>query len=519
MSTLFENYELFLKEHSDEVSTPQDAVRLITDNGMYRAYMDALCDTLDPVQRDVIMKVAGRQRDMLLTESTNVGASAFALGWTVASFPILVDIYAEPLISELCNVWTTDAPILSIPRVRIKSTTTRYDGSTSETFMPSLRSLIRADVHSESVSPATSVNLLAAVFGGEANRFRMNRRYMNVRQIVITDSGLADPIGVNVNFRPDNRSQIAGEIKYTTSDNKVATIIIHGFVDWDKGTVMYHVNIDDGGSSANIAVDSALFTCRFTPVRSFKGRTKVQIETQMTDITIDPNEDFMVDLTQEDVQDYKSIFKIDLLRTLSEAIKRQVLLNKDQDLAYFLEASEPDMESNGTAMDLDFNALTMAGGQFEPNNVMQLFQNLSPRMATIISYIRRNYNMYPSYMVAGVNSASLIRSMQDMAVAMPNLSGELGWNSSTSSFLKMRVLESVALPENKIYVSTKAPQNALEKATILDLIYQPLYIVQEIDQGNMLTFVRSRTMIEVARTDGLGVLRMNGIEKFLGSNV
>ena len=176
------------------------------------------------------------------------------------------------------------------------------------------------------------------------------------------------------------------------------------------------------------------------------------------------------------------------------------------------------MEANGTAMDLDFNAMSVAGGEFEPNNAMQLFQNLAPRMSTIISYIRRNFNMYPSYMVAGVNAASMVRSLQYMAVNMPNLSGELGWSAGTSSFLKMRVLESMALPENKIYVSTKAPQNALEKATILDLIYQPLYIIQEVDQGNMLTFVRSRTMIEVARTDGLGVLRMNGIEKYLGSN-
>ena len=37
----------------------------------------------------------------------------------------------------------------------------------------------------------------------------------------------------------------------------------------------------------------------------------------------------MIDLTEEDLQDYSSIFKIDLLRTISEGIKRQMLLNKD----------------------------------------------------------------------------------------------------------------------------------------------------------------------------------------------
>lgn len=515
MDTLFENYESFLKEHRTDFSTPSDALKMISDNGMFRSYIDTLSEGLEPEQRAVVMAVANRQRDMLLTESSNVPSSSFALGWTVASFPILVDIYAEPLISELCNVWTTDSHIISIPRVRIKAQTTNYDGSVRETLMPTLRSMVRADVHDETVSPGTTVNLLSAVFGGEANRFRMNRRYMNIRHITINDSGKTQPVVLNVNIRPDNRSQLLSQIEYITSDNKKAFITLNGFVEWEKGNVLYHVNIDDGGSSANIEVDSAVFTCRFTPVRSFKGRTKVQVTTEMQDLTIDPNEDFLVDLTQEDVQDYKSIFKVDLVRTLSEAIKRQVLLNKDQDLAYFLEAAEPDMEANGTSMTINFDDFTNSGGHFDPNNVMQLMQNLTPRVATIISYIRRNYNMYPSYIVAGVNTASLLRSMQDMAVSMPNLSGELGWSGTSGSFLKMRVLESAALPEDRFYVSTKAPQNALEKSTILDLIYQPLYIIQEVDQGNMLTFVRSRTMIEVARTDGLGVIKCNDLTRIL----
>ena len=48
-----------------------------------------------------------------------------------------------------------------------------------------------------------------------------------------------------------------------------------------------------------------------------------------TDLTIDPNEDFIISLTTEELQDYRSIFKIDVARTLSEGIKRQILLNKD----------------------------------------------------------------------------------------------------------------------------------------------------------------------------------------------
>jgi len=45
--------------------------------------------------------------------------------------------------------------------------------------------------------------------------------------------------------------------------------------------------------------------------------------------------------------------KFDIIRTLSEAIKRQILLNKDADLAFFLKAAEADMAANGTKESLD----------------------------------------------------------------------------------------------------------------------------------------------------------------------
>lgn len=97
---IFENYEKFITEHQSNFSTPAGAVKLISDNGGFRAYMEALLDGIDPAARDSVMAVANRAREELLTESMNVPASSFGMGWTVLSFPILVDIYAEPIIAK-----------------------------------------------------------------------------------------------------------------------------------------------------------------------------------------------------------------------------------------------------------------------------------------------------------------------------------------------------------------------------------------------------------------------------------
>lgn len=94
--------------------------------------------------------------------------------------------------------------------------------------------------------------------------------------------------------------------------------------------------------------------------------------------------------------------------------------------------------------------------------------------------------------------------------------GSLGWSGSDAQFLKLEVLECHALPDDEIYLTTRAPENELEKTCITDLIYQPLYIESEMTDGLRRTFVRSRTSIEMVRNEGCALLKVNNIDKFIG---
>jgi hypothetical protein len=194
------------------------------------------------------------------------------------------------------------------------------------------------------------------------------------------------------------------------------------------------------------------------------------------------------------------------------------MLNKDTDLAYFLLAAEADMTANGTNLTINLDSFLMSGGKFQPNNIIDLFKAVIPRIAILSGTIRRNFNMYPTYLVAGLQTAALLRSLQTLALAMPGIGqgdGGFGWTGDTASFLKMKVLESNAIDEGKIYLSTKAPNDALEKSTIIDLIYQPIYIVTEVTDGNTRNFVKARTLIEIARADGLGVINVQNMANYM----
>ena len=152
---------------------------------------------------------------------------------------------------------------------------------------------------------------------------------------------------------------------------------------------------------------------------------------------------------------------------------------------------------------------------YMPQTPIDVFKSIIPHISTLMGVINKNFRMYPTYIVAGMKTAALLRSLQDMMVNLPGREGGIGFNGTNSQFLKLKILEAFSADESKIYLTTKAPANALEKATILDLIYQPLYIVKEITDGAVRNYVRARTMIEIARTDGLGCLQILNSDKFL----
>jgi len=194
------------------------------------------------------------------------------------------------------------------------------------------------------------------------------------------------------------------------------------------------------------------------------------------------------------------------------------MLNKDTDLAYFLAAAEAEMAANGASATLNMNNYDVTGGKFAPENIIDIFKAVIPRIAIVAGTIRRNFNVYPSYIVAGLKTAALLRSLQSISVAMPGIgqaAGGIGWSGDAAQFTKMKVLESNAIGEGKIYLSTKAPTDSLDKTTIVDLIYQPIYIVSEITNGNTRNFVKSRTLIDVLRTDGLGVVNVSNLDAHL----
>jgi hypothetical protein len=103
-----------------------------------------------------------------------------------------------------------------------------------------------------------------------------------------------------------------------------------------------------------------------------------------------------------------------------------------------------------------------------------------------------------------------------MVTNIPSLRGEMGFTGAVGQFMKLKVIEANNVDDNKIYLICKAPNNSLEKASIVDFIYQPFYVIDEVTDGINKRFARSRTLIDIFRTDGLGYLEVANMEKYVG---
>jgi len=520
MSTtaIFENYETFINENKEDFSSPTDVVKLFNSDSMFQAYMESLVDGIDSDSRPGVLNMLNRQREMILTEGANVSAGSLAKGWVVSSFPVLVDIYQDPLVSQLCNIYPTKSPQITIPKMRLHAITKSYDGSTETRAdnIPTAVSLIRSNEVNVDVVPGTTANVFT-ILGLDPDKIRMNRRYTLLTSLSITETTPAPSTithDLDVSFRPDNRNQISRTVTFDADDGELVTVRLTGNVNYDDGTIIINASFDSASTSTFVA-DSARFTLRLLAKGSMNGRTKVFMSNEAIDVTIDPNNDFYMELEQEEIQDFQSIYKVDLIKTISSGIKRQILLNKDYDISYFLKAAEGEIASYGAKRVVDLDAYAATGSSFRPATAIDVLKAVVPYIAELMVVIHNNYGMYPTYLVAGSKTAALLRSLQEFVISLPTREGGLGFNGQTANFSKLKILQSVSMDDDRMYLSTKATPGSLQYASIVDLVYQPLYIIKETTNGQSRNFVRSRTMAEIVRADGLGCIQVQNIDHYI----
>jgi hypothetical protein len=515
---IFENYQSFLRDNKHDYETPNEFVQLLTENNLFDAYIETLIDRLPEDAQVSVRKVADLQRELLLTENMYMGPSANTIGYAVTYFPILTDIYADPVLSQIATTYTTTKPVISIPRMRVYSSVKQPDGSISTFIIPRVTVLARGVNVDLAIPPSDSTNLFILLNNKDVikENSRINKRFIFIKQINIldkTNGPTTTPTPLSITVRPDSRGGISYSDNYTALNGSKYTYTVSGNINWDSSITNISVSFEDSsGNTVNttdLEVVNIIISASFSPTTGDVGRVKTEIKTEIMDISIDTREEFEVELQTESIQDYRDIYNVDMIRMMSLAIKQQMLLNKDFDLNYFLQANEPIMKKNDAYRKVDLQNYTNVG-QFNPNTIIHIYQSIIPAISYVARKIHLNFRASPQYIVCGVKTATMLETLQDFAVQMPAAQyGDYGFNKSMNvDFRKMTIIPAYQIQENKIYLVFKAPQDDLARTAIADIIYKPLYVVESIDSTMRKTFFKSRTAIEVTNPDALGLIEV-----------
>lgn len=293
---IFENYDMFLKENNNQMATPSGAVEMLSSDGSFRAYMEALTDGLAPVSRAVVMAVAQREREMLLEESVNFGPSGAAIGYNVTYFPILADIYSDPVISQLATTYPVSKSMITIPKVKVRGTVTNADNSTTTWLLPRDTHLARSAASSITLTPNISNNLftLSSLNSEDVN---VNKRYFIITGVHVHD-GLGSPTqyAIPISVRADARGQLATKFNFTDTVNHLDGTNTHpviegsliGNIDFNTGVVQYSISFAVPAAAHGVfTAVSATSSVVFSPRKSDIGRVKVSLDIQGWDVSID----------------------------------------------------------------------------------------------------------------------------------------------------------------------------------------------------------------------------------------
>ena len=482
-----------------------------------------LLENVDALQKDFYGDLLDRQRSAILTEST-VMASPEAMSFAVASFPMLIDLYAEPLLGKAITVYPYDKPLLTIPRIKWVAIHVDELGNTTEYEFPTATKNIR--LNTKVVKLGTNDNVykgLDRVNGKpegtiDSGDFRISARNARITKAVISVDGGADQeidifgiFDAKGNFFMDDIAEASWGGKIYRIQG--ALTISNGRFVWS----VTDVTPADVTSSTVVTFKQLEFRFKLfgNGINKAVNRSKPLMST--VEVACDLEESWEISEIEEILQDWKALWNMDVLTMLKDHIKDQMKLNKDAEIADLLFGNIPAAKKYGLYREFDLTAFmttTGVGAVTRPTNVMDIFKNIYPIFVDLIDQMRKRIKMEPRYIICGTKAGSVLKSLQQFETSLVGQVGEIGQVKGVPAINKFEIIVSDTVEEDLIHLVTKSEQYNL--STILEVTYKPLYVIVETTNSKRRTFIKSRGWIGIVRNEGIATIKVKNFNQYFG---
>lgn len=500
---ILENYSDFMSSNTELFQESTSAATIILDPLTYESYCDKLLEGIEESTARTIRGQFDRQREVLLEESSTLMASPEAVTYAVASFPMLVDIYAEPLLSKVVSVYPSSVPVMTIPRLKWVAKVIDIKGNATEYEFPTAQSLVRVDLV-DTVITGSNGNIYK-INQIDNSEFRINKRNLKVVKVKLKHGTTEVP--VNMVAYADARGNFHSEFNVVAGDDETL-VRIQGQVQFDNGAVT--VSIANIGTKAEYSLVETTIKCRIQGVGNGKGVVKSRPKNEGIDISCDIEDSFEVENIEEIIQDWKSLYNLDIIDQLKSYVKDQMKLNKDYEIADLLESNF--LAGNGVCRTI--NMTTLQPAKLQPEKVMDMFKSIIPVIISLIEELRLTTRLEPKYLVTGIDTAAIIKSLQKFSVSFDKLEGQTGFSGEIGTFSKLEVITSFAVAPDMMYFIPKT--ESLATSTIVEISHKPLYIITEVTNSIKRTFIKCRNWIGIVRKEAIGSIKVEGLSAYLG---
>ena len=510
---ILENFNDYITENSELFEEAVSTSSIITDQVTYDSYTNKLLEGFEESEARLIRGMFDRQRETLLEESASLLGSPDAITYAVTSFPMLVDIYSDPLLTKVISVYPSNVPTMSIPRLKWISKVIDHKGNIKEYEFPTATTSVRTG--HEIITVGQSGNAFTALFAGTGttnfSQFRLNKRNFKVVNVTInsaTGAAAAADVVVPLIAVADARGNFAAE------NLTIGTTVfkIQGQINFQSGDITWSPIVMTAGDSTvtAVSIDAKL---RIMGVGNGLAVTKARPKQDILDINCDIEDSFEIENIEEVIQDWKSLYNLDIIAQLKGYVKDQIKLNRDWEVADLLESNIPAATAYGHYREVDLSAIAGATGT-KPASVQDIFKNIIPVLISLQEKIRKSTRFEIRYLVTGIDSAAVLKSMQNFAVKFEGLEGETGFTGEQSSFSKLEVITSFAVGNDLIHLIPKS--ESLAQSTIVEVSHKPLYVITETTDSIKRSFIKSRNWIGIVRNEPIGTIRLVNYQAALG---
>jgi len=522
MNNLLTNYKKFITE----TTSLEDIKNIIFEDTVFSNYINTMTKNYPTHLINKFAPLIKKYRQDIIQESLS---SPDIIPFAVVSFPILLDIYLNNKLYSCIYPYLLDSPNISLTKFKCISKIRKADGSTDTYYIPRLTFPSRY--------PETTVNLsvgnnnlfdICPIPNVNKNNTKINKSKFYINGISFTvDVGSGNET-VNIShikYEPTARNSINEEfIGYTSTTNTKISGKLTVNIDFDTGNINSIITTVGNYSLSDINITLKVV---YTPI-ILDTPTSVIVEqkTIVDDYFIDVNDEFEFSLLKEIEDNYQSIYNINLVEKIIDAITKQISCNIDYDISNELQNNEYNMFLNRSYEDVNLQTYRESALWISSQSLYNIIESIVYREAVVAEVIYMNYRMKPTYLLCGLKTYPLIyhlkyhakfESNTDTTDITKKISNDQEITvdiDPNNYFSQYEILYSPMIPDDRIYLVANSSDDPVH-ASFIDMIYKPLYKISETTQSLKRNVIRSRNKIKLTKPEAAGVIIVRGLDNII----